>query len=157
MRVLLLFLDGVGIGPDDPDVNPFLQAHLPDDDPGVARFRGTTLALDATLETDGTPQSGTGQVALLTGRNAAEIHGGHFGPWTPISLRPLVEETSVLRRVRDAGRSVAFANAYPRGWPGPRGSRRVAGPPLVERRPPPRGACRRAGTAVRRGTPGRAR
>ena len=153
MRVLLLFLDGVGIGPDDPDVNPFLQArlpvmsellggiptlsgearHTPGNDARTSTFTGTTLALDATLRTDGTPQSGTGQAALLTGRNAAEIHGGHFGPWTPVSLRPLVEETSVLRRVRDAGRSVAFANAYPRGWPGPRGSRRVAGPPLAAR------------------------
>ena len=28
-RVLFLFLDGVGIGPADPDVNPFLRARLP--------------------------------------------------------------------------------------------------------------------------------
>ena len=39
----------------------------------------------------------------------------------------------MLRRARDAGRTIAFANAYPRGWPGPRGSRRVAGPPLAAR------------------------
>jgi 2,3-bisphosphoglycerate-independent phosphoglycerate mutase len=32
-----------------------------------------------------------------------------------------------------AGGRAAFANAYPRGWPGPRGSRRVAGPPLAAR------------------------
>ena len=29
MRALFLFLDGVGIGPDEPDVNPFLRARLP--------------------------------------------------------------------------------------------------------------------------------
>ena len=28
-RVLVVFLDGVGIGPPDPDVNPFLRANLP--------------------------------------------------------------------------------------------------------------------------------
>lgn len=61
------------------------------------------------------------------------MYGRHFGPWTPVRLRPLVEERSVLRRAADAGRSVAFANAYPRGWPGPRGGRRIAGPPLAAR------------------------
>ncbi len=89
--------------------------------------------LDATLGVDGTPQSGTGQVALLTGENAARMYGRHFGPWTPVRLRPLVEERSLLRVARAAGRTVAFANAYPRGWPGPNGGRRVAGPPLAAR------------------------
>lgn len=79
------------------------------------------------------PQSGTGQAALLTGANAAALNGGHFGPWTPVALRPLVEERSILRNVVASGGSAAFANAYPRGWPGQRGSRRVAGPPLAAR------------------------
>lgn len=39
----------------------------------------------------------------------------------------------MLRRAADAGRTVAFANAYPRGWPGPRGGKRIAGPPLAAR------------------------
>jgi hypothetical protein len=82
---------------------------------------------------DGTPQSGTGQVALLTGESAAEIFGRHFGPWTPVSLRPVVEERSLLRRGLDHGLEVVFANAYPRGWPGPGGGRRLAGPPLAAR------------------------
>ena len=108
---------------DRPDLNP--QLHT--------TFVGTVAPLDATLDTEGTPQSGTGQAALLTGESTAVSYGQHFGPWTPVRLRPLVEEQSVLRRARDAGRSVAFANAYPRGWPGPRGSRRIAGPPLAAR------------------------
>jgi hypothetical protein len=44
-----------------------------------------------------------------------------------------MEERSVLRRAAEAGHRVAFANAYPRGWPGPHGSRRLAGPPLAAR------------------------
>lgn len=140
-RVLFVFLDGVGIGVDDPDVNPFFAAHLPTFAelaggrlPSLDAWRtGRAFALDARLDTDGTPQSGTGQTALLTGEHSARIHGGHFGPWTPVRLRPLVEERSLLRRAVDAGRKVAFANAYPRGWPGPGGSRRVAGPPLAAR------------------------
>lgn len=163
--VLLLFLDGVGIGPDDSDHNPFLSAELPllrsllggriptlsepaivhgawrdESDSGPASRRRTgpdrpaaSVPLDALLGVDGTPQSGTGQTALLTGFNAPAEFGKHFGPWVPVSLRPLVEERSLLRRAVDAGIPTVFANAYPRGWPGPRGSRRVAGPPLAAR------------------------
>jgi len=106
------------------------------EDPCPAREggdRGGAFPLEATLDVEGTPQSGTGQVALLTGASAAELHGRHFGPWTPVSLRPLVEERSVLRRASAGGRTVAFANAYPRDWPGPAGGRRLAGPPLAAR------------------------
>jgi hypothetical protein len=146
-RVLFVFLDGVGIGERDPQINPFVaaEARLPTlvalmggevptlERPRCGEARGGAFPLDATLGMDGTPQSGTGQVALLTGESAAEIYGRHFGPWTPVSLRPLVEERSVLRRAADAGRTVAFANAYPRGWPGPAGGRHIAGPPLAAR------------------------
>jgi 2,3-bisphosphoglycerate-independent phosphoglycerate mutase len=148
-RVLLIFLDGVGIGPADPDVNPFLSAsasgRIPTllgmtggrvptlDRPRADGPHGSAFPLDASLDVDGVPQSGTGQAALLTGESAAEINGRHFGPWTPVRLRPLVEERSVLRRAAEVGKTVAFANAYPRGWPGPRGGRRIAGPPLAAR------------------------
>jgi 2,3-bisphosphoglycerate-independent phosphoglycerate mutase len=143
--VLMVFLDGVGIGEEDPEVNPFARAVIPTlhqllggslpwlHRPRVWAPGAVAFPLDATLGVEGAPQSGTGQAALLTGVNAPRLHGRHFGPWTPIRLRPLVEERSVLRRARDAGRRVAFANAYPRGWPGARGSRRVAGPPLAAR------------------------
>ena len=144
-RVLLIFLDGVGIGADDAGVNPFVHAseRLPTllslmggvvptlDRPRATGPGGSAFPLAATLGVEGVPQSGTGQVALLTGESAAELLGRHFGPWTPVKLRPLLESRGLLRRARDAGRSVAFANAYPRGWPGPAGSRRIAGPPLA--------------------------
>lgn len=141
----MVFLDGVGIGEEDPEVNPFARAVLPTllkllggrlpwlHAPVVRTGGAAAFPLDATLGVEGIPQSGTGQVALLTGANAPRLHGRHFGPWTPVRLRTLVEERSVLRRARDAGLRVAFANAYPRGWPGPRGGRRVAGPPLAAR------------------------
>jgi 2,3-bisphosphoglycerate-independent phosphoglycerate mutase len=103
------------------------------DTPLVRGPTARAFPLDARLDVEGTPQSGTGQVALLTGENGAQMHGAHFGPWTPVALRPLVEGQSVLKKAADAGRTVAFANAYPRGWPGKRGSRRIAGPPLAAR------------------------
>ena len=141
-RVVLLFLDGVGIGSADPEVNPFLQSRLPIlrelldelptlDQPELGGAAARSFPLDANLGVDGIPQSGTGQTTLLTGVNAAERFGRHFGPWTPVALRPLLEEQNVLRRGLEAGLKVAFANAYPRGWPGER--RRLAAPPLAAR------------------------
>jgi 2,3-bisphosphoglycerate-independent phosphoglycerate mutase len=148
-RVLWVFLDGVGIGEDDEAVNPFaggragavvptlqelLGGRLPTlDAPHQSGSHARSLPLDARLDVDGLPQSGTGQAALLTGQSAAEIFGRHFGPWTPVRLRPTVEEGSALRRAADAGLDVTFANAYPRDWPGPRGGLRIAGPPLAAR------------------------
>lgn len=137
-RVLFLFLDGVGIGAADPDDNPFLRADLPAlrgllggalptlDEPVVEGSDAIAFPLDATLGVEGLPQSGTGQTALLTGENAPRRLGRHFGPWTPVRLRPLLEERSVLRRAQEGGRSVIFANAYPEGFVERVGSRRVA-------------------------------
>lgn len=124
-RVLLLFVDGVGLGDDDAAINPFVSAKLPALH-GILGVGAITLdaaphraadaslvGIDATLGFDGTPQSGTGQASLLTGFNAVAVHGRHFGPWIPARLRPLVRDESVLALACAAGRKVAFANAYP--------------------------------------------
>jgi hypothetical protein len=91
--------------------------------------------LDASLDLPGIPQSGTGQTTLLTGENAARAFGRHFGPWTPVALRPLLEERSVFKRALADGHTVTFANAYPRGWPGERRSPRAAGEEAPARAP----------------------
>ncbi|MSR22335.1 MAG: metalloenzyme [Gemmatimonadetes bacterium] len=137
-RVLLLFLDGVGIGPPDPEVNPFFCASLPTlaqalggvlptaGGPRVEGLQAKAFPLDACLGMDGTPQSGTGQIALLTGRNAPQLFGRHFGPWPPVRLRPLLEQENIFRRAQAAGARVVFANAHPRGYPTGVNPRRVA-------------------------------
>jgi 2,3-bisphosphoglycerate-independent phosphoglycerate mutase len=124
-RVLLVFVDGVGLGDADAAHNPFMRAWLPHlhalldgrsirNDAVPFHAEGASLVgMDATLGHDGTPQSGTGQAALLTGANAVAMHGRHFGPWVPARLQRFVREESVLASARAAGHDVAFANAYP--------------------------------------------
>ena len=124
-RVLLFFVDGVGLGSDDGDVNPFVRAKLPalTDLLGVPAITlsaaprhcdaASLIPIDAVLGWPGTPQSGTGQATLLTGSNAVEMHGGHFGPWVPARLRTLVREQSILAQAIAAGFRTTFANAYP--------------------------------------------
>lgn len=124
-RILLFFIDGVGLGTDDPAVNPLVVAEMPTfrellggravtlGAAPITAARASLVGLDATLGFEGIPQSGTGQASLLTGANAVELHGRHFGPWVPSRLRTFVREQSVLARALAAGRRAAFANAYP--------------------------------------------
>ena len=60
MRVLLIFIDGVGIGIDDVDVNPFMHARMIVIDELLAKANATLRPLDAVLGMPGLPQSGTG-------------------------------------------------------------------------------------------------
>jgi len=147
-RVLLVFLDGVGIGPADPARNAFVRAELPsfrhllggrvpvaddlDADGRIVTARAVLAAADATLGVEGTPQSGTGQTALLTGRNAAAEYGRHFGPWVPTGLREMLAEHNLLTRAVHGGARAVFANANPVAEQAdPRIFRRPAAPPLA--------------------------
>ena len=125
--VLFVFLDGVGLGPAT-EHNPFATLHLP----AFERLAGgqpwtdaarplrepqhVFVPIDATLGVPGLPQSGTGQAALFSGENAAVAHGGHFGPYPPTAVRPILAAHSIYQRLKARGVSaeaLAFANAYP--------------------------------------------
>jgi len=149
-RAILVFLDGIGIGAEGPE-NPFATARLPtlerllggrrplrghlDADGAIHGPHAVLVATDATLGVAGTPQSGTGQTSLLTGRNGAALYGRHFGPWVPTPLREMLAAENLLTRALRAGRRPAFANAYPIASidADPRIFRRPAGPPLAAR------------------------
>lgn len=121
MSIIFVFVDGVGLAPRGAD-NPLSNAPTPT----IERLLGGMLTieqtgmlptallqpLDATLGIDGLPQSGTGQTALLTGVNAAQLHGRHQPHFPPVALRPLLAEQSIFRRVAGAGGRATFANAF---------------------------------------------
>lgn len=130
MQILIIFLDGVGIGVDDPAINPFVHTRT-----SAFRHPDTQIVpLDAMLGVAGLPQSGTGQTALFTGINAPKKFGRHFGPWVPTQLRSVITEHNILSQARNVGLRVAFANAYPEEIFEQTNDRRLnAGPPLAAR------------------------
>ena len=121
----MLFLDGVGIGKHDPSINPFFAARLPAlswllggmlpslRHQHLSSRHATVVPLDATMGVEGLPQSGTGQTALFTGMNGAKIIGKHFGPYPYSTLRPVIAEHNIFKRLVDADKRPYFANAFP--------------------------------------------
>ncbi|MDF1524437.1 MAG: hypothetical protein P1P87_16670 [Trueperaceae bacterium] len=121
----MLFLDGVGLGGDDPEVNPFARARTPHLDAlaggaWTAGFAGrddarTLQALDTTFGVAGLPQSATGQAALLTGRDAVAAMGRPYGPWPGPTLARLLEAGGAFHDAVAAGGAL-LANGYPRRY-----------------------------------------
>jgi 2,3-bisphosphoglycerate-independent phosphoglycerate mutase len=114
--VLLLFVDGVGLGEPDPERNPLFRARLtrlrlaqgqPVPDP--AAFLVQT---DACLGVPGLPQSATGQTSILAGVNAPATVGRHINGYCTKSLASLLDGRSVFRRVQASGGTATFANAF---------------------------------------------
>ncbi|MCU0465959.1 MAG: hypothetical protein MUF38_15500 [Anaerolineae bacterium] len=125
MHVLLIFVDGVGLGADDPAVNPLAAADTPtlDSLAGGRRWTASTgwqttdraefIPTDAVLGVAGRPQSGTNQATILTGINVPAQLGYHFGPKPDAPTRALLEETNLFKTLIEAGRSADLINAYP--------------------------------------------
>lgn len=126
-HILFLFIDGIGLGPAGSN-NPFARLQLPgfsrwtQDQPWttdaqpIAKANHLFQPIDANLETDGLPQSGTGQASLFTGINGAQLAGRHFGPFPHSATKPALTNHSLFKQVKEAFPEedpVAFANAYP--------------------------------------------
>ena len=128
MHILLIFLDGVGIGNADPKNNPFFAARyetlhailggaMPSRKNGFIETKhAICIPLNATLGVEGLPQSGTGQATLYTGINCAKLIGKHFGPHLYSTLKPIVATQNIFSKIQglDSGFSCALANAFPK-------------------------------------------
>lgn len=107
MRVLYVFIDGVGYGeageknPVCPEVCPTLCALMQD-----------AVHLDTRLEVPGLPQSATGQATLYTGVNAAQVMGRHKEGFPGPTLCKLLQENNLFMELHRRGLSVCFADAY---------------------------------------------
>jgi 2,3-bisphosphoglycerate-independent phosphoglycerate mutase len=124
MSVIFIFIDGIGYG-EDKKKNPFTNQKL-SFFKGISNGSGLTnkfreirtqdlthIKIDANLDVEGLPQSGTGQTSLFTGINASKIVGRHFGPYPHSKIRPHLENGSIFHKVLSKGYKPYFMNAYP--------------------------------------------
>ncbi|MBL8916146.1 MAG: metalloenzyme [Archangium sp.] len=121
MRVALLFIDGVGVGARNSEVNPLADRELLlsqfDDGSGTTLpLGGRRFDVDTTFGVPGRPQSASNQTAILTGQPAPKITGEHLLGYPNAPLKKLITEHSVVRKVVAAQRTATFANAYPAAY-----------------------------------------
>ncbi len=115
LRTILIFVDGLGWGGDDPAINPCLSyggrlLRLPPD--GNMPADGVARPIDAVLGVAGVPQSATGQTTLLSGVNAQAALGKHLTGFPNEVLREILREHSVLKTLADRGYTARFLNAF---------------------------------------------
>lgn len=129
LHILFIFIDGIGLGASDQEVNPFARFSLPHfgrlarDQPWTQHVdpvhtnEHVFSSIDATLDVPGLPQSGTGQATLFTGHNCAKIAGKHFGPFPHSKTKPVIAQSNIFTQVNQINvphpEPSAFANAYP--------------------------------------------
>jgi 2,3-bisphosphoglycerate-independent phosphoglycerate mutase len=125
MRVLFIFLDGIGLGENNPETNPFATAKMPNLNKlldgrallkDAAPFHGehaTLLAVDPAVGVSGLPQSATGQAILMTGINIPAELGYHYGPKPNPDVAAYLKETTLFSRFTKEGKKAALLNAYP--------------------------------------------
>lgn len=131
-KVLFIFLDGVGLAENDPQVNPFARVEMPNLERLLDRHKlvldgfirskrpllvdnpqATLLAVDATLGVDGIPQSATGQAALLTGKNVSAWLGSHEGPKPTQPIMELTKQGTIFTQLHQQGKTASLLNAFP--------------------------------------------
>ena len=125
MRVLFIFLDGIGLGANNPETNPFALARMPNLNrlldgrsllKDAAPFHGeraSLLAVDPAVGVDGLPQSATGQAILLTGKNIPAELGYHYGPKPNPEVAAYLRDGNLFSDLTKAGKKAALLNAYP--------------------------------------------
>ena len=128
MKFLFLFMDGVGLGPSDPQTNPLAAAEMPHliklldghrllaGTSPLETERASLLALDAVMDVEGLPQSATGQAALLTGKNVPHLIGRHYGPKPNKAVQEILAEGTLFSALAGGGYRAALLSAYPDGY-----------------------------------------
>jgi hypothetical protein len=119
MPVLLIFIDGIGIGRRDEETNPL--ANLPEAAP-LAVFEGENepvykngvlIRTDPRLGVEGRPQSASGQTTILTGFNAPQFLGYHKQGFPNAAMREIIAERSIFLQLEELEiEPNTFANAY---------------------------------------------
>jgi 2,3-bisphosphoglycerate-independent phosphoglycerate mutase len=115
-KLIFLFLDGTGVGRQEPE-NPFFSGRadwLPFFDAGPGLPDGTPVkSIACDLGISGVPQSATGQTALFTGVSGAALAERHKNGFPDRQLRQIIVGHNIFRKLRSLGVRGKFINAYP--------------------------------------------
>ncbi|MBC6948837.1 hypothetical protein DWB58_12980, partial [candidate division KSB1 bacterium] len=84
---------------------------------------GRVVPTRVDMEVPGLPQSATGQTALFTGQNAAAAAGRHVSALPTLTLRRMLDDASLFKRVAALGKKGVFANALSQQYFERRGER----------------------------------
>ncbi|MFZ4814324.1 MAG: hypothetical protein ACOYL5_07305 [Phototrophicaceae bacterium] len=124
-RVLVIFIDGIGIGEDIPARNPFSSADMSTLTAltngkrwvqGIGRqdsARATFIPTDPRMGIPGRPQSGTGQATIISGKNVPALVGEHYGPKPNLATREVLAKGTIFNDVVARGKKAALISAYP--------------------------------------------
>lgn len=110
MRMIFLFIDGLGIGGNDELKNPLKAADTPNLDYVFNKF--TVIPTDASMGVPGLPQSATGQTAIFTGVNAALVLGRHLHGQPTITLKKIIYKNNLFKELIKRGYTVTNSNVY---------------------------------------------
>ncbi|MFO7891082.1 MAG: metalloenzyme [bacterium] len=117
--VVFIFIDGLGLGSENPEINPCLDSNIHifssynrNKDKISVLKNGFCLPTDATLGTRGLPQSATGTATLLTGINCAKELKKHIPGFPTNNLIEIIQKESILKKVNQKNLSSNFINAY---------------------------------------------
>ncbi|MBN2000500.1 alkaline phosphatase [candidate division KSB1 bacterium] len=118
-HIILLFIDGIGVGHRDGRINPcahpgllYFDHFIEDTYPKIITDNCFVTSLDANLGIKGLPQSATGQTALLTGINASRELGRHLNGFPNQKLRDIIARHSILKKITEMGHKAAFLNSF---------------------------------------------
>ncbi len=118
MTIIYFFIDGIGLGQSDPEVNPFTR-HAESflttlgGGPESAHPPGWIMQpTDAHMGFKGLPQSATGQTSLWTGINGSKAMGRHMTGFPGPTLKKVIQEHSIVKRVHEHGKKAQLLNAF---------------------------------------------
>jgi len=119
MRIVFIFIDGLGISENNLLTNPCAHSEiqlfnifLTDSFPKKVLFDGIVKPIEVQLGVPGIPQSATGQAALFTGINTAKLLNAHLSGFPNQKLRLLLEKHSIHLKLKNMGKHPAFINVY---------------------------------------------
>lgn len=110
MKMIFIFIDGLGLGEKDKSKNPIYAADAHNIRYIFENYR--MIPTDTTLGVPGLPQSATGQTAIFTGVNAPKALGRHLNGQPTITLKKIINGGNLFKELVSRGFKVTNFNVY---------------------------------------------